>query len=136
MDRLARAPQDAVDGFDRLARGAQHDERNGVLLGQVSLHCRASAMTVDSSTRIAPLRVREVCANSRKALTGGLVRWRGWVDAAIIRGPFWRPRRPRPRERETHHGQLQDRESTRLNSSHSQNSYAVLCLEKKKHRRP
>src|SRR2546430_8290202 len=26
----------------------------------------------------------------------------------------------------------QDRKSTRLNSSHSQNSYAVLCLEKKK----
>src|SRR2546430_12017766 len=26
-----------------------------------------------------------------------------------------------------------DRESTRLDSSHSQNSYAVLCLEKKKH---
>src|SRR3989475_7107126 len=25
-----------------------------------------------------------------------------------------------------------DRKSTRLNSSHSQNSYAVLCLEKKK----
>src|SRR2546430_8570902 len=25
-----------------------------------------------------------------------------------------------------------DRESTRLNSSHSQNSYAVFCLEKKK----
>src|SRR2546430_3808120 len=28
----------------------------------------------------------------------------------------------------------QDRKSTRLNSSHSQNSYAVFCLKKKKHR--
>src|SRR2546430_4550882 len=28
-----------------------------------------------------------------------------------------------------------DRKSTRLNSSHSQNSYAVFCLEKKKKRR-
>src|SRR2546430_9937622 len=28
---------------------------------------------------------------------------------------------------------IQDRKSTRLNSSHSQNSDAVLCLEKKKH---
>src|SRR2546430_10416183 len=28
-----------------------------------------------------------------------------------------------------------DRESTRLNSSHSQISYAVFCLEKKKNRR-
>src|SRR2546427_3128847 len=27
---------------------------------------------------------------------------------------------------------LADRKSTRLNSSHSQNSYAVFCLEKKK----
>src|SRR5688572_31384834 len=30
-----------------------------------------------------------------------------------------------------HH--LQDRKSTRLNSSHSQISYAVFCLKKKKH---
>src|SRR2546430_9680576 len=29
-------------------------------------------------------------------------------------------------------GGLQDRKSTRLNSSHSQNSYAVFCLKKKK----
>src|SRR2546430_12452938 len=28
----------------------------------------------------------------------------------------------------------EDRESTRLNSSHSQISYAVFCLKKKKHR--
>src|SRR2546430_13675146 len=30
---------------------------------------------------------------------------------------------------------LADRKSTRLNSSHSQISYAVFCLKKKKHRR-
>src|SRR2546430_6585669 len=29
-----------------------------------------------------------------------------------------------------------DRKSTRLNSSHSQISYAVFCLKKKKHTRP
>src|SRR2546430_7912052 len=29
-----------------------------------------------------------------------------------------------------------DRKSTRLNSSHSQISYAVFCLKKKKHERP
>src|SRR2546427_7003921 len=34
---------------------------------------------------------------------------------------------PQPR---VHHG---DRKSTRLNSSHSQISYAVFCLKKKKH---
>src|SRR2546430_12503118 len=34
-------------------------------------------------------------------------------------------------------GQLDlDRKSTRLNSSHSQISYAVFCLKKKKRRRP
>src|SRR2546430_3520336 len=30
---------------------------------------------------------------------------------------------------------FQDRKSTRLNSSHSQNSYAVFCLKKKKKKR-
>src|SRR5688572_31123617 len=30
------------------------------------------------------------------------------------------------------HGQAEDRKSTRLNSSHSQISYAVFCLKKKK----
>ena len=29
-----------------------------------------------------------------------------------------------------------DRKSTRLNSSHDQNSYAVFCLKKKKHKTP
>src|SRR5256886_6605251 len=32
-------------------------------------------------------------------------------------------------------GQTEDRKSTRLNSSHSQISYAVFCLKKKKQRR-
>src|SRR2546430_3700382 len=31
---------------------------------------------------------------------------------------------------------LEDRKSTRLNSSHSQISYAVFCLKKKKHLKP
>src|SRR5438309_8628458 len=31
-----------------------------------------------------------------------------------------------------HHARLQDRKSTRLNSSHSSISYAVFCLKKKK----
>src|SRR5206468_8772875 len=37
----------------------------------------------------------------------------------------WRRRRPRGAE-------LEDRKSTRLNSSHDQISYAVFCLKKKK----
>src|SRR2546427_1540886 len=35
-----------------------------------------------------------------------------------------------------HLGFKLDRKSTRLNSSHSQISYAVFCLKKKKHQRP
>src|SRR2546430_10642698 len=34
--------------------------------------------------------------------------------------------------REDHPGGIRDRKSTRLNSSHSQISYAVFCLKKKK----
>src|SRR2546430_11838504 len=37
------------------------------------------------------------------------------------------------RQRKRHGGESEvDRKSTRLNSSHSQNSYAVFCLKKKK----
>src|SRR5688572_31627804 len=43
------------------------------------------------------------------------------------------PARSRPPERAREDGRLlQDRKSTRLNSSHSQISYAVFCLKKKK----
>src|SRR2546430_13530315 len=37
------------------------------------------------------------------------------------------------RARVAEHPEQQDRKSTRLNSSHSQISYAVFCLKKKKH---
>src|SRR6266853_2158541 len=43
------------------------------------------------------------------------------------RGPHTSPRRDRPAWR-----RRRDRKSTRLNSSHSQISYAVFCLKKKK----
>src|SRR2546430_13686008 len=44
-----------------------------------------------------------------------------------------RPRRPRQcDDRQWHDPQYRDRKSTRLNSSHSQISYAVFCLKKKK----
>src|SRR5256885_17272083 len=56
MDRLARAPQDAVDGFDRLARGAQTDEPKGAFPRQVCLRCPARAKSADASTRIGTLR--------------------------------------------------------------------------------
>src|SRR2546427_6683470 len=39
---------------------------------------------------------------------------------------------PRTRNRSSPSGRAADRKSTRLNSSHSQISYAVFCLKKKK----
>src|SRR5688572_31001472 len=41
-------------------------------------------------------------------------------------------RRHAARDTERRRGSVQDRKSTRLNSSHSQISYAVFCLKKKK----
>ena len=38
LHRLSDAPQCAIDGLGRVAYGAQHDERNGVLAGQSRLH--------------------------------------------------------------------------------------------------
>src|SRR2546430_13700625 len=54
--------------------------------------------------------------------------------------PIWRGARALRRRRARHHALHQrhhhhsvaDRKSTRLNSSHSQISYAVFCLKKKK----
>src|SRR5256886_10246218 len=45
-------------------------------------------------------------------------------------------RRPRPQAAEMLAGPRRDRKSTRLNSSHSQISYAVFCLKKKKNHPP
>src|SRR5438270_5744570 len=56
-------------------------------------------------------------------------------DALPI-SPAARGPRPRPRARRDHNrltaARSSDRKSTRLNSSHSQISYAVFCLKKKK----
>src|SRR5205085_11777451 len=69
--------------------------------------------------------------------------WEGWLprrsdraDARAGNG-LLRDRRRRSRARDDadrgdRRGRLGDRKSTRLNSSHSQISYAVFCLKKKK----
>ncbi len=36
MNRVARAAQDAVDRLDGIARGAEHDQRDRILLGQTA----------------------------------------------------------------------------------------------------
>src|SRR5688572_30922158 len=52
------------------------------------------------------------------------------VSLAAVRG---RDRAgPFPADRDRGHQGVRDRKSTRLNSSHSQISYAVFCLKKKK----
>src|SRR5471030_3335630 len=43
---------------------------------------------------------------------------------------------PRPHQRRRQHRDEPDRKSTRLNSSHLGNSYAVFCLKKKKNTAP
>src|SRR2546430_12654062 len=51
------------------------------------------------------------------------------------RQPVYREPAHRPADRRVHHPRwCQDRKSTRLNSSHSQISYAVFCLKKKQTR--
>src|SRR5688572_31241227 len=54
--------------------------------------------------------------------------FRGWLRQVEAAGRWGRVRRRRIAERRNG----QDRKSTRLNSSHSQISYAVFCLKKKK----
>src|SRR5688572_32251453 len=57
------------------------------------------------------------------------------------RRPAGAPRRPDPGDRgrglqhPAYRGPVLDRKSTRLNSSHSQISYAVFCLKKKKNKK-
>src|SRR2546430_11354975 len=55
------------------------------------------------------------------------------VDTAIVRGKVRRFRAAMPRVRPHYAVKANpDRKSTRLNSSHSQISYAVFCLKKKR----
>src|SRR2546427_7651377 len=61
-----------------------------------------------------------ICCN----LTEGVSTHRAFRLAASLTGPG-RAGQPHPQS---------DRKSTRLNSSHSQISYAVFCLKKKKHK--
>src|SRR5690554_7670467 len=65
----------------------------------------------------------------RRRNDGGLLRGQG-ADPRSDRGHD--PRRDRLRRGAPGAGHLQDRKSTRLNSSHVRISYAVFCLKKKK----
>src|SRR5574340_1436446 len=52
-------------------------------------------------------------------------------DALPISTSRQRSSAPRPRRSSTSWSKSPDRKSTRLNSSHQKNSYAVFCLKKK-----
>src|SRR2546430_16000740 len=55
---------------------------------------------------------------------------RGWRTITVkLKDPKWKKYRIRTR---SGYRPIPDRKSTRLNSSHSQISYAVFCLKKKK----
>src|SRR2546430_12597540 len=58
---------------------------------------------------------------------------RGGAPSLDVRPAARLPRAhaPLPNQRARHHRSGEDRKSTRLNSSHSQISYAVFCLKKK-----
>src|SRR5205085_11296724 len=82
--------------------------------------------TLFRSSHAGPHRARRGCRPA-----GAPRRGLGRVD----RGPVPPPGRPRPRPARRGAApwlRSQDRKSTRLNSSHSQISYAVFCLKKKK----
>src|SRR2546430_13451129 len=55
-------------------------------------------------------------------------RIRNWQPRPALRTAIW------PECASTMPRAMEDRKSTRLNSSHSQISYAVFCLKKKKHK--
>src|SRR2546430_1986116 len=71
------------------------------------------------------------CTWRRRTRGGGGGSWKpSWGPAT----GSWRRWSPTPPPGCGSAGPTRDRKSTRLNSSHSQNSYAVFCLKKKKHK--
>src|SRR2546430_7624847 len=69
-----------------------------------------------------PISVRHLCRKAGAGVVGGLTgalggALLGGILGAVLGRDRWQP----------------DRKSTRLNSSHSQISYAVFCLKKKKY---
>src|SRR5256886_7629864 len=66
-----------------------------------------------SSQIVVYLIIESTCVTSRRAFS--------WTESSYTVGVIW--------------GRPRDRKSTRLNSSHSQISYAVFCLKKKKYKK-
>src|SRR5690606_39848511 len=64
---------------------------------------------------------RQVVEQRLGALVAGLAGWQAQLDQTLL-----------GKQRQAGAGFIQDRKSTRLNSSHVKISYAVFCLKKKK----
>src|SRR2546430_4358206 len=84
--------------------------------------------TLFRSLERAPRRLRLLALSRRTDLPGGQP---SHEELRVLGMADRRPPARAPRCRVPRRG-LQDRKSTRLNSSHSQISYAVFCLKKKK----
>src|SRR2546430_604392 len=75
--------------------------------------------------------VTEAPAHSLRRGQSGVVQWNPWLRSTTTPRPTLPPAIPLPPPRGTSGVPVADRKSTRLNSSHSQISYAVFCLKKK-----
>src|SRR5688572_32106892 len=94
---------------------------------------------LDSPGLALPERTYRRQATGREPAAGWSALRRGHADRALPRGSGQNGRDPASAGRplETMGIEVRkDRKSTRLNSSHSQISYAVFCLKKKKHTIP
>src|SRR5688572_31391236 len=74
---------------------------------------------IDGHHRLAPYRLAKIKLARKHRLLGNVFQGNLTSGQGLVAGGVWRKA---------------DRKSTRLNSSHSQISYAVFCLKKKKKR--
>src|SRR2546430_7729693 len=77
---------------------------------------------------------RKMCSSWGDSRAAGVGARREPAWPRLTRGFIVRLNRFRVYGRHVHTSTHLDRKSTRLNSSHSQISYAVFCLKKKKHK--
>src|SRR5438874_4149451 len=86
-----------------------------------------------SQVTIRPMKIAMMGSGGVGGFFGGRLAHAGYDVTFIARGAHLDAMRGRGLSiASTGHGEIQDRKSTRLNSSHVEISYAVFCLKKKK----
>src|SRR2546430_9075133 len=97
--------------------------------GSVGVHARLTTATVISASVSSTPSVKVTCRQGRRLLMA-----EARIERTVrqVHQEVDRDDAGRDEERDALHHR-QDRKSTRLNSSHSQISYAVFCLKKKNH---